>query len=141
MSRTGHIGLPIIRHFVSRQRATNEFVEGSYGSREAIQSFHCQPGNIYASDSIFDPHSKCISLISLYCNSCHAISVRQLKFEMILKKDYNFNLMIVTAYTALICDGLSDKTVHTWTILVRDYCQTMEQEASQCSDRYGFQTT
>jgi hypothetical protein len=40
---------------------------------------------------------------------------------MVLKKDYNFNLMIVTVCTALICDGLSDKTVHTWTILVRDY--------------------
>ena len=28
--------------------------------------------------------------------------------------------------TALPCDGLSDKTVHTWTGLVRDYLNPME---------------
>ena len=40
---------------------------------------------------------------------------------MDLKKDYIFILMIVTCFTALPCDGLSYKTVHTWTVLVRDY--------------------
>jgi hypothetical protein len=28
-------------------RTTNEFVEGFYGSREAVQSLHYQPGSIY----------------------------------------------------------------------------------------------
>jgi len=30
---------------------------------------------------------------------------------------------------ALPCDGLSDKTVHTWTVLVRDYANPCENKS------------
>ena len=75
-------------------------------------------GCLLGGEPDFNFHSEHILVYSLWLNFCHAIISPANKFCNGFKKDYIFILMIVTCFTALPCDGLSDKTVHTWTVLV-----------------------